>query len=557
MKKNVINILNKFTKLPKRELESLLEVPSNSSLGDYALPCFAFAKKFQKNPAEIARDIAFKLENVLELEKVNAVGPYVNIFLNNTILAEQTLENIITKKDLYGSSKLGNGRTITLDMSSPNIAKPFGVGHLRSTIIGNSIANISLFQGYKVIKINYLGDWGTQFGRLILGYKKYGSLRELKKNPINYLLGLYIKVSSDVSLDDEARKEFKKLEEGDKENLKLWRLFRRLSIREFNEVYKFLNIKFDVLDSESNYNGKMEKIVKELERKNLLKNSQGAKIVDLKNYGLGACLIKKSDGATLYSTRDISAAISRHKIYKPYLMFYEVGAEQKLHFRQVFKVLELMGHAWAKNMRHIDHGLYLGKDGKKFSTRKGSLVFMKDILDKTEGLAISELKRRYKLSKRELEKRAKAIMRAAIFYGDLKNYRSNDIIYDISRFISFEGDTGPYLLYSYARAKSILRKAKYKKPKKIKISRLNDSEKQLILKLSKFPEITLKAFNDLAPNIIANYAFQLSQLFNEFYHSSPVINSENKQFRLTLVHSFAQVLKNALSLLGISVIEKM
>lgn len=557
MRDIVIKILSKKSGLSEKEVSEILEVPPNSSLGDYALPCFVLSKKLKKNPAEIANNLAKKMENTLEFEKVEAAGPYVNVFVNGAALADQTLGNILAKKDKYGSSNMGKGKKIILDMSSPNIAKTFGIGHLRSTIIGNSIANISKFQGYGVKKINYFGDWGTQFGRLILGFKKFGSLKELNKNPINYLLQIYIKVSSDVSLDDAARLEFKKLESGDMENLKLWKLFRKLSLGEFNKIYNLLGVKFDATEGESDYNKKMDKTVQELKKKNLLEKSEGAQIVNLESYGLGVCLIKKSDGATLYATRDLTAAIDRHKRYKPNLMFYEVGAEQKLHFRQVFKVLELMGYSWAKNLIHIDHGLYLGEDGKKFSTRKGKTVFMADILNETEELAKAELRKRYKLSNAELNRRALAITRAAIFYGDLKNHRAGDIVYDIDRFISFEGDTGPYLLYSYARARSILSKARYKKMKKIKSPAINNSEKQLIMELSRFSTVSAQAFKDLSPNLLANYAFQLSQNFNEFYHTTQVIGSESEQFRLALVDCFSQVLKNALSLLGISVIEKM
>ncbi|MDP1695288.1 MAG: arginine--tRNA ligase, partial [archaeon] len=423
-------------------------------------------------------------------------------------------------------------------------------------IIGNSIAEISKFQGYKVIKINYLGDWGTQFGKLIVGYKKWGSIDKLKKDSIRHLLSIYVKAGKTKSLDEKARWEFKKLEDGDKENTALWKLFRKLSMNNFEKIYEILNIKFNFIDGESNYNNKMDKIIEELQKKTLLEESNGAQIVNLEKYGLGVCLIKKSDGATLYPTRDITAAIERHKKYKFDKMFYEVGSEQKLHFKQIFKVLELSGYSWAKNLSHIEHGLYLDKDGKKFSTRKGKTIFMSDILEEIEELAEKELKKRYKLSEKELEQRARIIARSAIFYGDLKNHRSNDIVYDIDRFISFEGDTGPYLLYSYARARSILGKAK-SSSKRAKVLNVNDSEKQLILKLSQFPDVTAHAFKELSPNLIANYAFQLSQNFNEFYQSSQVIGSDTEQFRLILVDAFSQVLKNALSLLGIDVIEKM
>jgi arginyl-tRNA synthetase len=300
----------------------------------------------------------------------------------------------------------------------------------------------------------------------------------------------------------------------------------------------------------------MEDTIKGLENKGLIETSEGAKIVNLEKYNLGICLIKKSDGTTLYATRDITAVIDRYKKYKFAKMIYEVGQEQKLHFQQVFKILELLGYSWVKDCVHVSHGLYLDEDGKKFATRKGKTLFMEDILSETIDLAKQEIKKREALSSKELEERARKIALAAIFYGDLKNYRENDLVFNIEKFLSFEGNTGPYLLYTYARARSILRKANYK-PKKYSLSTLNDKEKELIAKLALFPEVIISAFNNFAPNIIANYAYELSQIFNEFYHSYPVISSDNEQFRLSLVSAFSQVLKNALSLLGISVIERM
>jgi len=558
MKEIISKLLVKPSGLKEKELLPLIEIPKDSSIGDYAFPCFSLAKRFKKNPVEIAKEITAQLNNVLEFEKVEATNGYVNFFLNRTILAEETIKNIQKEKEKYGSNKFGKGKKILLEMSSPNIAKPFGIGHLRSTIIGNSISKISEFSGFKVIKMNYLGDWGTQFGKLILGYKKFGSPEKLKKDPINHLLEIYIKVNENPELEDEARGWFKKLEYGDVEAYALWNRFRALSIIDFQKVYDLLNIKFDAISGESLYNKDMEKIVKELEKKNLMVKSEGALVVDLNKYNLGVVIIKKADGTTIYTTRDIAAALDRHKKYKFDSMFYEVGSEQKLHFEQLFKILELMGKPWAKNCKHISHGLYLDNDGKKLSTRKGKTVSMEGVFNEAKSLAEAEItKREPKLKKKDLEQRANAIALASIIYGDLKNYRVNDIVFDIERFTSFEGDTGPYLLYSYARAKSILKKAKFKSIKKYKIHNLNDLEKKLILQLNKFPQIVKNSYESLSPNLVANYAFETSQIFNEFYHSNPVIGSENEQFRLILVDSFSQVLKNALALLSISTLEEM
>lgn len=554
MKELIISILSKETKLSKENIEKLIEIPPSSDLGDYAFPCFSLAKELKKSPMQIAQEIAGKIKSK-EFEKIEAKGPYINFFIDRKSLAEETISKILKEKDKYGSSKDGKGKKIVIDMSSPNIAKPFGIGHLRSTIIGNSLSEIFSFLGYKPVKINYLGDWGTQFGKMIVGWKVSGDKKKLQKDPIKHMLELYV-LGNNEDYEEEARRWFKKLEDGDKEAIELWKMFKSLSLKEFDKIYSLLNIKFDVVSGESFYNNKMDKTIKELEGKNLLEESEGAFIVDLDKYNLGKCLIKKSDGATLYATRDLTAAIERFEKYKFSKMIYEVGQEQKLHFNQIFKVLELMGYSWAKDCVHVFHGLYLDEDGKKFATRHGKTVFMNEILDETISLARKEVEKREKVSAAELEKRAKAIALAAIFYGDLKNYRANDMIFDIEKFISFEGDTGPYLLYSYARAKSILEKAKYK-PKKIKVGKIEENEKQLINELARFNSVIKHAYDNLSPNLIANYAYHLSQKFNEFYHTNKVIGSDEEQFRLSLVDSFSIVLKNALHLLGISTIEKM
>src|SRR3989344_1052044 len=555
MKEIVAKELSKVLDLKEADILSLIETPPSKEFGDFAFPCFSFSKVYKKNAIEIAKELSEKITSRL-FEKVEANGPYLNFFINRKKLAEKTLKKILKEKEKFGSSQIGKGKKIVIDLSAPNIAKPFGIGHLRSTIIGNSLSEIFKFLGYKTVKINYLGDWGTQFGKLIVGYKKFGNEKSLKKDSIKHLLDVYVKVNQDPNLEEEARQWFKKMEEGNTEALFLWKKFKDLSLEEFDKIYSLLNIKFDAISGESFYNKKMNSVIELMYKKGLIKESEGAEIIDLEKYGLGVCLIKKKDGATLYATRDITAAIDRHDKYKFDEMIYEVGSEQTLHFKQVFKVLELLGFSWAKNCIHINHGLYLAEDGKKFATRKGKTVFMEDILDETIQLAKKEILKRDKIKEKELEERARFIAIAAIFYGDLKNYRSNDLVFNIEKFISFEGDTGPYLLYSYARAMSILSKAKYKNTK-LTIENLEEIEKNLILELNNFSEIIIHAQKNFSPNIIANYSFKTAQLFNEFYHSSQVIGSENEGFRLELVASFAQVLKNALTLLGISVIEKM
>jgi arginyl-tRNA synthetase len=390
---------------------------------------------------------------------------------------------------------------------------------------------------------------------MIVGYKRIGNLADLRKNPMPYMFKLYVEGNKE-EYEQDARDWFKKLEVGNKEALKLWKLFRDISLKNFNQIYKTLGIKFSVVSGESMYEQKMKSVFNELEKKKLLQRDDGALIVDLNKHNLGVALIEKSDGTKLYVTRDLAAAIERYSKYNPSKMFYEVGQEQKLHFKQLFKILELMGHSWSKDCFHVDHGLYLDQDGKKFATRKGRTIFMEDVLNETISIAKEEIKKREKLSEKEINQRARAIAVAAIFYGDLKNYRNHDIVFDIDKFISFEGDTGPYLLYSYARANSILKKVKNNE-KKIEFTNISESEKKIIVQISSFPEVVKKAYDQVFPNLVANYAYNLSQTFNEFYHSCQVIGSDEEGFRLRIVKAFAQTLKNALKLLGIPVIKEM
>jgi len=562
MRKQVVKLIKKAlkekrVKLKDEEIEKLLEVPPTADMGDYAFPCFFLAEKLKEEPRQIALEIREKIGTppATDFEDIQTEGPYVNFFFNRKTLAKKLVWEVINQKKDFGKSKVGYKKKIIVEFSAPNIAKPFGIGHLRSTIIGNSIANICEFQGFKVIHLNYLGDWGAQFGRLLAGYKKFGDEKKLQKSPIKHLLDIYVKANK-KSFDKQSAEEFKKLEEGDKENLMLWRTFKEYSLEEFDKVYKDLGIKFDKQLAESMYNKKMKEVIQELEKKELLKKSEGAQIVDLKKDGLGACLIEKSDGATLYATRDLASAIDRYKEYKFERMIYEVGQEQKLYFKQLFKVLELIGYEWAKNCIHVEHGHYLDKDGKRFSTRKGKSVFMKDILAETKSLAKKEIKKRLpKIKEKDLEERAHKIAIAAIFYGDLKNNRKNNILFDLKKFVSFEGDTGPYIQYSYARASSIQRKAKSQE--KFEVHSLDPQEIELIRKLLQFPDIASKAYNSLSPSVIANYAYQISKLFNEFYHACPVIGSESEMFRLALVEAFRQILKNCAHLLGIQLLEEM
>ena len=542
-------------KLTIQEIEEKIEIPPDSLMGDFAFPCFFLSSKLRKAPNEIALKIKNEIKNIpKEISEIKVSGAYLNFFVDKKILAVNLIKKALKEKEKYGNSNEGKGKTIVIDMSSPNIAKPFGIGHLRSTIIGNSISNIAKSQGYKTVKINYLGDWGTQFGKMIAGYKKIGNDKELKKDQAKNMLKWYIE-GNKKEYEEDARKWFKKLEDGDKEALKLWKMFKDLSMKDFEKTYKILGVKFDVISGESFYNNKMDKTIKELKSKKLLEQSEGALIVNLDKYNLGVCLIQKTDGATLYATRDLTAAIERYNKYKFSKMIYEVGQEQKLHFQQVFKVLELMNYKFSKECVHASHGLYLDEDGKKFATRKGKTIFMEDILNETIEIAKKKIQEKNTDLKNKNEI-ARKIAIAAIFYGDLKNQRTNDIVFNIEKFLDFEGNTGPYLQYSYARASSILRKAS-KNTKKSKSEILNEKEIALIKKINDFPEAVKKSYEHLFPNLVANYSFELAQKFNEFYHSCPVIGSENEQFRLKLVEAFRITIKKSLYLLGIEVMEEM
>ncbi|MEK6913032.1 MAG: arginine--tRNA ligase [Nanoarchaeota archaeon] len=562
MKEVVVKVLKKALKekkvdLTTEQIERLVEIPPSAEMGDYSFPCFFLSEKLKDNPSQIALEIREKIGNLSEtdFEDIQTKGPYINFFVNRKSFARQVVWDVITRKKDFGKTETGKGKRIIVEFSSPNIAKPFGIGHLRSTIIGNSLANIFEFQGFKVTRLNYLGDWGTQFGRLLFAYEKYGSEKKLDKDPIEHLYNVYVKANK-KSDEKNFRELFKKLEDGDRKSLLLWKLFRGFSLEEYKKIYKTLGIKFDVFEAESEYNKKAKVVQQDLQKTGLLKKSEGALVIDLEKYNLGTSLIEKTDGTTLYSTRDLAAATERYKKYKFDKMIYETGQEQNLHFNQFFKILELMGNKWAKNCIHVDHGLYLDKKGKKFSTRKGKTVFLKDVFDETTELAKKEIvKRAGKISKDELEKRALKVAIAAIFYGDLKSNRTNNITFDIKKFISFDGDTGPYILYSYARAGSILKKAA--EDKKFEVHELEEKEVELVKKISQFSEVVNNAQRNLNPSLIANYSYQLAQTFNEFYHACKVIGSEQESFRLALVQAFRLTLKNSLKLLGIETVEEM
>lgn len=539
----------------------VIENPKERKLGDLALPCFTYSKIVHKAPNLIASEIKEYLEKKCSIiDRVDAVGGYVNIFLDKQEVADNVIAKIIKQGADYGSNDFGSGKTIVIDYSSPNIAKPFGVGHLRSTVIGNSLRNILEKNGYDVVGINYLGDWGTQFGKMICAYKLWGDPEKIKKNPIDELKSLYVKfheeAEKDPSLEDLGRKEFKALEDGDPEALKLWSWFRDESLVEFKKTYELLGVdNFDSWQGESFYNDKMDAVVKELEEKNLLQESEGAKIVALDN-DLPPALIKRSDGATLYITRDLAAAIYRKKEYDFVEALYVVGNEQTLHFNQVKQVLSKMGYPWSDKIRHIAFGLIL-QDGKKMSTRHGKSVKLHDVLEE----AIS-LSKEYMLSRNtsldNIDYISQKVGVGAVIFNDLKNYRINDIEFHLEDILKFEGETGPYIQYTYARIMSLLENKKTSNVS-FKNVTFNEYEWYLIFNLYQFADVIKRAKENYDPSEIAKYLIVLAKDFNKWYALERIIddNKEQTDSRLLVAEATSIVIKEGMRLLGIEALNKM
>lgn len=549
--------------LPDMEIDAivnLLEVPKNSSMGDLAFPTFSLAKVWRKAPQAIASELVEKITSD-KFEKIQAVGPYINFFLNKKEISQAVLADVIGKGSNYGKQEIGQGKNITIDMSSPNIAKPFSIGHLRSTVIGDSLAKIFEKLGYKAVKINHLGDWGKQFGMLIVAYKKWGDEEAVRANPIKELLQLYVRINKEAQsqpqLDEEARDWFRKLEAGDQEAISLWQWFRNESLVEFNRLYDQLDVQFDSYNGEAFYNDKMDEVVSILEDKGLLEESQGAQVVKLDKYGIeNPALIKKSDGATLYITRDLAAAIYRKRTYDFAKSIYVVGNEQAAHFKQLKAVLKEMDYDWSDDITHVPFGL-VTKDGKKLSTRKGNVI----LLEPTIAEAIKRAGDQIEAKNPDLPNKeavAQAVGVGAIKFYDLKTDRLNGYDFDLDAMVSFEGETGPYVQYAYARIQSILRKANFK-PDAATPYALEDAESWEIIKLiQNFPATIKRAADNFEPSIIAKFAISLAQAFNKYYaHNRILDQSPERDSRLALSYTTALVLKEALRLLGVDAPDEM
>ncbi|HEM4767218.1 TPA: arginine--tRNA ligase [Streptococcus suis] len=548
--------------LPSLEVEAiynLLEKPKSSEMGDIAFPAFSLAKVERKAPQAIAADIVEKLDPT-GFEKVVATGPYVNFFLDKAAISHQVLTDVITEKDQYGKLNIGQGHNVTIDMSSPNIAKPFSVGHLRSTVIGDALANIHEKLGYKPIRINHLGDWGKQFGMLIVAYKLWGDKAAVEADPISELLKLYVRINAEAEekpeLDEEARQWFKKLEDGDSEAHELWQWFRDESLVEFNRIYDKLGVTFDSYNGEAFYNDKMDEGIQILEEKGLLQESKGARIVDLESYNLPPALIMKTDGATLYITRDMATAMYRKRTYDFVKSIYVVGQEQINHFKQLKAVLKEMDFDWSDDMTHVTFGL-VTKDKKKLSTRKGNIILLEPTLDEAISRALTQIEAKNPDLENK-EEVAHAVGVGAVKFYDLKTDRDNGYDFDLEAMVSFEGETGPYVQYAYARIQSILRKANFV-PSAENDYKLADAESWDIIKhIQNFSNVVERAGDKFDPSLIAKYAINLAQAFNKYYaHTRILDESPERDSRLALAYATGLVLKEALRLLGVKAPEKM
>lgn len=548
--------------LTLEEITALIEVPPNKDMGDFAFPCFKLAKVFRKAPNMIAAELSEKIEAKGVISNVTPLGGYINFFVNKSQLAETVIKDVLTKKEKYGHSDLGKDKTIVIDFSSPNIAKPFHIGHIRTTVIGNALYKIYDSQGYNTVRINHLGDYGTQFGKLIVAFKLWGNKEAVEANPIPELLKLYIQFHDEAEkhpeMEDEARAWFTKLENGDKEAKELWQWFRDESLKEFARVYDLLDIEFDSYNGESFYSDKMDRVIDIIKDKGLLKESQGTNIVDLEEYNMPPALITKNDGSTLYMTRDLAAALYRKENYDFEKCIYVVGSQQSLHFQQLFKVLELVGFEWAKDMVHVPFGMVALEEGT-MSTRKGRVVFLEDVLKQ----AIEKTKETM-LAKNpnalNIDEIAKQVGVGAVVFQELSNSRIKDYTFSWSRTLSFEGETGPYVQYTHARCCAVLRKAEEEVTTDINYELLNDVDSAEVLKvIASFNKTILNAMRKNEPHIITRFVLDLAQAFNKFYHDNSILveDAELRKARLALVCATRQALENGLKLLGMQAPERM
>lgn len=557
--------ISKTIDINERELESYIETPKDSKNGDYAFPCFRLAKELRKAPPVIANEIKEKIETVEEIEKIEVAGGYLNFFINKSILAKEVLEEI-SKNEQYGKSEIGKEKNIVIDYSAPNIAKPFHIGHLRSTVIGGALYNIYKYLGYNVTGVNHLGDYGTQFGKLIEGYKMWGKEYDIEKDPINELTKIYIRINEACKKDEQilenCRNNFKKLEDGDSYCVEIWKKFRELSLQEFQKVYDLLGSKFDSWNGESFYSDKMPEVIEILEKTGKLIESQGAKIIDLEDKGINTpCIIEKSNGSTTYATRDLAAILYRARTYDFDKALYVTSYEQVLHFKQVFEVAKLLGldEKYTKGLEHVSFGMVLLPEGK-MSTREGNIIKLEDLLNE----AISRAKEIIEQKNPDLENKeevAKKVGIGAVIFNDMSSSRIKDEVFDWNTILNFQGETGPYIQYTYVRTKSVLEKAGYlPKIDEIKIEKLVDEYSLTILKLIyNFEDVLIQVTDKNEPSILARYLIDLAKAYSSFYNENKIIveDKDIQNARVYLTYATSEVLKQGANLLGIQMPEKM
>ena len=554
--------------LEKEEIRSMIETPADSKMGDYAFPCFKLAKILRKAPPMIAKGIAEAIGDDAMFEKVEQVNAYVNMFLKKDAFAKEVVSEVVAAGDDYGKCSLGEGKTVIVEYSSPNIAKPFHIGHIRSTVIGASIAKIYDNLGFKVVRINHLGDYGTQFGKMIVAYRRWGNKQDVIDAPIKTLLSYYTKfhveAENDPTLEDEARATFTKLENGEPEEQALWQWFRDESLKEFSRVYDMLGITYDSYAGESFYSDKMPRFVKELEEKGLLEEDNGAQLVRLDDYGLTPALITKSDGSTLYITRDIAAAVYRKETYDFYKNIYVVASQQNLHFQQWIQILELMGYDWARSCIHVPFGLVSLEDGT-MSTREGRVVFLEDVLNGAVDKTREIIKEKNPDADAEtVEDIAKSVGIGAVVFNELSNYRIKDYVFSWEHVLNFEGETGPYVQYTHARACSILRNAGDDIVAKAKAGfdakyLTGESAHELSRLLYELPEVIVEAGEKYEPSIVTRHIVDIAQAFNKFYHDEHILvdNEDEKIAKVAMVLAAKSAIRNGLDLLCMKAPEKM
>lgn len=565
-KEKIAKEIASVTNLDEKELATYIEIPPNSDLGDFAFPCFKLAKSLRKAPPVIANEIKenIKIDEKI-IEKIEIVGGYLNIYINKETLIENVLKEVTDKKEKYGSSDIGQNKNVVIDYSAPNIAKPFHIGHLRSTVIGGALYKIYNFLGYNSVGINYLGDWGLQFGKVMAGYDMWKDEYDFSKSEIQAILKIYVRFCQEEKenpeLTEKAREYFKRLEDGAEKEVKTWKWIRKISLENYQKTYNLLNSKFDSYNGESYYNDKMEPIVEELRNKGLLKESEGAQVVDLAEYDMPPCIIITSAGTTIYATRDLASLKDRINTYNFDKAIYVVGNEQRLHFKQVFKVLELMGYPeYAAKCEHVPFGLVVDKTGEKIGSRKGNSVFLEDILKE----AIQKVEKIIDEKNPNLENKeevARKVGVGAIIFNDLSNSRIKDEIFDWDMLLNFQGETGPYIQYIYVRTRSLIEKAGYiPQIENINFSVLKEKEAiETVKLLYNFNEVVQNAAEKNEPSVVARYLIDVAQNFSTFYNEHKIITEDKalQDARLALTYCVGTVLKTGVTLLGMEMPDKM